>query len=45
MVISGVISEILLERLTKQINDYSEGIFVRMLNQNQDFLAQFEMIK
>ena len=45
MVISGVISEILLERLAKQINDYSEGIFARMLNQNQDFLAQFEMIK
>jgi pyruvate dehydrogenase E1 component alpha subunit len=45
MFISGVISEILLERLTKQINDYSEGIFARMLNQNQDFLAQFEMIK
>jgi pyruvate dehydrogenase E1 component alpha subunit len=45
MVISGVISEIILEKLAKQINDYAEGIFLRVLDQNRDFLAQFEMIK
>jgi TPP-dependent pyruvate/acetoin dehydrogenase alpha subunit len=45
MVISGVITEIPLEKLAKRINDYIEKIFVRMLNQNQDFLAQFEVIK
>jgi len=45
MVVSGVIPELLLERLAKHINDYSEEIFAKMLNQNQDFLAQFEMIK
>jgi len=41
MVISGVISEIILEKLAKQINDYAEGIFLRVLDQNRDFLAQF----
>jgi TPP-dependent pyruvate/acetoin dehydrogenase alpha subunit len=45
MIISGVISEIILEKLAKQINDYAEGIFLRVLDQNRDFLAQFEMIK
>lgn len=45
MVISGVISEKLFEKLAKRINDYTEEIFTKMLNQNQDFLAQFEMEK
>lgn len=45
MINSGVISELPLERLTKHINDYSNEIFATMLNRNQDFLAQFEMIK
>jgi TPP-dependent pyruvate/acetoin dehydrogenase alpha subunit len=45
LIMSRGVSEINLEKLAKQINNYTEIIFLRMLNQNQDFLSQFEMIK
>jgi pyruvate dehydrogenase E1 component alpha subunit len=40
---SGVISEVLLKKLTNQITYYVEDIFVSMLKQNKNYLTQFEM--
>jgi TPP-dependent pyruvate/acetoin dehydrogenase alpha subunit len=43
MIDSGVISEVLLKKLTNQITYYVEDIFVSMLKQNKNYLTQFEM--
>jgi TPP-dependent pyruvate/acetoin dehydrogenase alpha subunit len=40
---SGLISETLLKRLVNQIDYFTEEIFMNMIKQNKDYLAQFEM--
>ena len=45
MISSGVISEILLKKLSSQINYYVEDTFISMLRQNENYLKQFEMNK
>ena len=41
---SRMISELQLDRLVKQVNEYVEDTFMRVLKLNKDFLAQFEML-
>jgi TPP-dependent pyruvate/acetoin dehydrogenase alpha subunit len=43
MISSGEISEIFLKKLASQINYYVEDTFISMLEQNENYLKQFEM--
>jgi TPP-dependent pyruvate/acetoin dehydrogenase alpha subunit len=45
MINSGEISEVLLNKLASQVDNYVGEVLTSVLNQNKDFLAQFEMNK
>jgi pyruvate dehydrogenase E1 component alpha subunit len=45
MISSGIISETLLNKLSNQISYYIEDTFISMLQQNENYLKQFEMDK